>query len=364
VVSLGLGPLAGCNSSGDEQAGIGAKEVAAPYPTSTVLVGLTLDWSTHRRHAAGADNWPLTWADDGHQYAAWGDGFGWNGDDDAKSGAGVTRIVGGRDDYRGEDRYASGEMGCGDLCGKSYGMLALGDSLYSWLSPNSNVANLARASLYRSTDGGSTWRPTEVVFDSDDGLGIPFFLQAGQGYGAARDEYVYVYFTELVEPDRWKVQVPGRHSLARVARTSIEDGSAYEFWKGPTGGAGDPVWGSMSDRQPVFEDPNGVMHSSIIYLPEMGRYVLMTSHSAFAEGNLGVFDGPNPWGPWTTVFYTTGWPAGGEIARTSFYWNIAPKWLNDGDMSFVMVFTGIRENDAWNSIEGRFIAPHDEVGTP
>ena len=35
----------------------------APYPDSTLIAGLSLDWSTHRRGAQGSDNFQLTWAD-------------------------------------------------------------------------------------------------------------------------------------------------------------------------------------------------------------------------------------------------------------------------------------------------------------
>ena len=90
-------------------------------------------------------------------------------------------------------------------------------------------------------------------------------------------------------------------------------------------------------------------------LPTRGRYLLFTNHTEFAGGNLGVFDAPEPWGPWTTVEYSRAWPAGGEVAPSAFYWNISPKWLDEQDESFVLVFTGIGENDAWNSVAGRLV---------
>jgi len=40
----------------------------APYPDSTFLEGITWDFSSHVERAPGSDNWPVTWADDGHQY--------------------------------------------------------------------------------------------------------------------------------------------------------------------------------------------------------------------------------------------------------------------------------------------------------
>src|SRR5262249_59302981 len=44
---------------------------AAPYPASKVITGLA--WVPREsivRKARGSDNWPLTWADDDHQYTA------------------------------------------------------------------------------------------------------------------------------------------------------------------------------------------------------------------------------------------------------------------------------------------------------
>jgi hypothetical protein len=51
----------------------------APYPPSPAISDITFEWSSHERHAPGSDNWPITWADDGHQYTSWGDGGGFDG---------------------------------------------------------------------------------------------------------------------------------------------------------------------------------------------------------------------------------------------------------------------------------------------
>ena len=53
---------------------VGALAAAAvpPYPPSPVIARVEFDFSTHRRLAPGSDNWPVTWADDGHLYGAWG----------------------------------------------------------------------------------------------------------------------------------------------------------------------------------------------------------------------------------------------------------------------------------------------------
>ena len=70
---------------------------------------LSIDWKfdTHVQRGAGADQWPLTWADDGNLYAAWGDGWGWNKQGPKRS-IGVTRISGMPPDLRGEDLWGAG----------------------------------------------------------------------------------------------------------------------------------------------------------------------------------------------------------------------------------------------------------------
>ncbi len=46
------------------------------YPRSQTIERVEFDFSTHDCRAPGSDNWPITWADDDHQYTAWGDGAG------------------------------------------------------------------------------------------------------------------------------------------------------------------------------------------------------------------------------------------------------------------------------------------------
>ncbi len=74
----------------------------APYPPSPVIAGVAFDWSTHQRSALGSDNWQRTWADDDHQYGAWGDGGGFRGDNTTgRVDLGFGRIEGTRDAYQG-----------------------------------------------------------------------------------------------------------------------------------------------------------------------------------------------------------------------------------------------------------------------
>src|SRR6187549_400513 len=75
---------------------------AAPYPPSPVIARVEFEFSTHRRLAPGSDNWPTTWADDGHLYSAWGDGGGFGGtNSNGRVSLGIAQLEGNWHDYRG-----------------------------------------------------------------------------------------------------------------------------------------------------------------------------------------------------------------------------------------------------------------------
>ncbi|MGH7549851.1 MAG: hypothetical protein ACREK3_03755, partial [Gemmatimonadota bacterium] len=104
----------------------------APYSSSPVVASITFDFSTHDRRAPGSDNWPVTWADDDHQYTTWGDGGGFGGTEgDGRVSLGVARVTGGRGDYTGKNLWGGAdpviEAGFG---GKSYGIVSIDGVLY------------------------------------------------------------------------------------------------------------------------------------------------------------------------------------------------------------------------------------------
>src|SRR5690349_9031310 len=75
-----------------------------PYPRSPVIDRVEFDFQTHRRLAPGSDNWPTTWANDGHLYSVWGDGGGFGGTNSkGRVLLGVARIEGGPNDYIGRN---------------------------------------------------------------------------------------------------------------------------------------------------------------------------------------------------------------------------------------------------------------------
>src|SRR3954454_16517832 len=97
---------------------------ADPYPPSPLLPGLTLDWSSYTRLAVGADNWATTWGGDGKLYASFGDGSGLTAG--SRQSLGFARLTGSSAQAVGGVDLPTGAL----RSGKSYGVLAIGRTLY------------------------------------------------------------------------------------------------------------------------------------------------------------------------------------------------------------------------------------------
>ncbi|MBW2524702.1 MAG: DUF4185 domain-containing protein [Deltaproteobacteria bacterium] len=357
LVSCGYGPVAW----------------GQPYPASTVITEVSFDFATHARLAPGSDNWPITWADDGHQYGAWGDGGGFDGtNQDGRVSLGVARIEGPLSSHQGFNVWGGfNPENPAQFTGKSYGILSVGGTLYMWVSPDPKP-HLTEARIAFSTDHGATWQQSSWAFTFADELTIPTFLNFGQDYAGARDGFVYSYYihpqygpgesTAAEAVNGFHVHAPGELYLSRVPSDEILTEGSYEFFGGLDTG-GDPLWTSdRTEKQPVFRDANGVgWNVSASYNAGLGRYLLMTEHTLTHQAHLGMFDGPEPWGPWTTVVYTDAFGSG-EIELTTFYWSFSNKWTSADGRSFTLVFTGRASNDSWNVVEGAFEAESPAAG--
>ncbi|MEO2048074.1 MAG: hypothetical protein ABGX16_16080 [Pirellulales bacterium] len=344
-----------------------------PYPPSQTIASWTLDFSTHVRRAQGSDNWPLTWSDDGHQYTAFGDGGGFKGTNSVgRVSLGFARLQGHANDYSGHNLWGGKDAPqAAQFNGKSYGILSLDGVLYAWVGPGSGTESYREARLYRSPDKSQSWQPASWSFEADDGIIMPTILNYGCDNAKARDSFVYHYFIGLanIHSTKLAVQKPGAIYLARVSANHLFTSRDDYRWFAGKDTIGIPQWiAEPAERHPVFEDANGVgWNLSVSYNSGLKRYLLATEHTATCEGNLGLFDAPEPWGPWTVVAYhdhgqRNAFGAETDVASTTFYWNFAPAWISDNGENFTLVFTGIGENDSWNSVQGRFtlhgLTPH------
>ncbi len=357
-------------------------EARAPYPPSAIIAGVEFDFSTHRRLAPGSDNWPLTWADDGHLYTAWGDGGGFGGTNrEGRVYLGVARVEGDPASYSGSNVWGGVSPGRpAQFGGKSYGILSVGGVLYLWVSPQPNP-HLEYCQMAVSRDHGASWRLTDLKFHFADGLTLPTFLNFGRDYSGARDGYVYSYFVQPAwGPGKaprggdtdFDVHIPGRIALSRVPRAQLLDLGSYEFFAGRDA-AGRPLWShDVRQKRPVFTDEaNGVgWNLSVSFHPGLQRYLLCTQHTENRAGNIGIYDAPEPWGPWTTVLFDRKWGVP-HIEASTWLWHFPTKWFGADGSSFTMVFTGKNSNDSWNTVAGRFIlsgserapAPDSETGS-
>jgi len=238
------------------------------------------------------------------------------------------------------------------------------------------VRNAKNAQLAWSRDRGKTWAWADWRFT--ESFGYPTFLNFGRanaGVPTRMQGYVYSYF---IRPESTDIEVqgpkgrgnivhkPGILYLARIDEKMLPGKkSDWKFFKG-LNAKGAPFWGSLAEKTPVFEDPNGVgwcLSSS--YHPASDRILLATEHDVSHQGQFGIFDAPNPWGPWTTVeYYSHDKPFGANRAGSElpwrnnlFYLSFITKWFDEDE--FTISFTGSgrgEDNDSFNTVRGRFLS--------
>ena len=250
---------------------------AAPYPASTTITGINWDTSTYSYAGVGGDIWPVTWHADGTLRAAYGDGqIGCS----SKVSYGTVAIS------TTAPTASMQSTGCGPTGvgkGKIMALGAAGSTLFASMGQQSTSGS----PIARSTDGGRSWvkgwSPTWQVVN---------FVNFGRGNAGAPGGYVYVidYSSTAVKltrfpADKWNVS------------------SAYQYFSGTSAA---PAWSSSRGAaKAIFTDPAGVRQPTLQYVPGLGRYLLTAAHTG--PGKVGVFEAPEPWGPWRTVYYAENW---------------------------------------------------------
>jgi CubicO group peptidase (beta-lactamase class C family) len=305
----------------------------APYPPSPIITGM--EWAPRGsiiRLAPGSDNWPLTWADDDDLYAAYGDGNGFAPFTPTKLSLGLARISGGPAHPQGRNLRAptAEQSGEGRDGLKASGLLMVDGVLYLW------ARNAANARLAWSKDHGRTWAWAGWRFTTS--FGCPTFLNFGRDYAGARDGYVYVY-----SPDSETAYEPAdRMVLARAPKGRLTDREAYEFFSG-VDAQGAARWErDIARRGAVFTHPGRCYRSGVSYDAALRRYLWVQTlpesrdpRGPRFQGGFGVYDAPEPWGPWTTVYLTNDWDVGpGESG------SFPTKWIGEDGRTVHLVFSG------------------------
>jgi hypothetical protein len=240
---------------------------------------------------------------------------------------GFAKVTGTSSAFQGTNiRSNSGErLGDGANGAKASGMLMVGGVLYMW------VRNVGNSQLAWSEDHGRTW---QWGFHFDTSFGSPAFLNAGRNYNGALDDFVYVYSQDgpsAYEPDDALV-------LARVPKGRIRDVTAYEFLQ-HLDSSGRATWTrDLKQRGAVFRFPGHCQRVDAVYNPLLKRYLLAVAYNS--KGGWGIYDAPEPWGPWTTAFHTDYW----GIEGTHGY-RLPAKWIGPDSNTMTLVFSGIRLPD-------------------
>jgi len=309
------------------------RPTAFPVPPSPVIGEIR--WApkdTITRHARGSDNWPMTWADDDALYTAYGDGNGFEPFTPEKLSLGFARLTGGPADFKGVNlRSPTGETrGDGAKGKKASGLLCVDGVLYLL------ARNAANAQLGWSGDHGRTWTWADWKFTTS--FGCPTFLNFGKNYAGARDKFVYLY-----SPDHDSAyERADRMVLARAPQSQLPRRDAYEFFV-RLGAGGRPVWtNDIAQRGAVFTNPGRCYRSGVTYDATLQRYlwvqILPQSRHPRGprfQGGFGVYDAPEPWGPWTTVFFAEDWDVGpGETA------SFPTPWMSADGRTVQLVFSG------------------------
>jgi CubicO group peptidase (beta-lactamase class C family) len=306
---------------------------APPYPPSPVIAGIR--WApadSIERQACGSDNWPMTWADDDQLYTAYGDGFGFEPPVDQKLSLGFARVTGMPPEFSGHNiRSPSGERkGDGKTGIKASGLLMVDGVLYMW------VRNASNAQLAWSHDRARTWQWSSWKLTTS--FGCPTFLNFGRDYSGARDNFVYVYSPDVEDA----YSAANQMVLARVPKTRLRQRESYEFFAG-LDPDNQPIWAEeIGKRQPVFEHAGNCYRSGITYNAGLQRYLWCQvlppqkgSRGPRFAGGFGLYDAPEPWGPWSTVFFTRRWDVGpGETS------SLPTKWISREGRNVYLVFSG------------------------
>jgi hypothetical protein len=131
----------------------------------------------------------------------------------------------------------------------------------------------------------------------------------------------------------------------RVPRDQIVRRGAWQF-SVERDDQGQPLWShDINLRGAVFEHRDACLRSAITFNTGINRYLWWqavpppTGHEDRGDtrfvGGFGIYDAPEPWGPWTTAFFTTDWGTGpGE------HGDFPSKRIRDDGRTLYLVFSG------------------------
>lgn len=297
------------------------------YPYSKVIKSIRWHVDTYQSGAIGSDLFPTTWASDNKIYTAWGDGKGFSGDE--RRSYGVSVISGVPPILKIQDVFYGPK---GDGKGKIIDIISVDGILYGTFSTQDDKWPNSSYRIIWSNDKGRSWKFTSWAWPRGAGTFEPRkFLQAGMDYSQAKNEYIYIYGREVGNPNEF--------FLARVQKKNMLDNQSYEYYSG-LDQENMQLWRShQKDKVAIFTDPNVKQYKinsfCVFYNMGIDRFLAVTSHGD--AGQIGIFESPTPFGPWSTIDYYENWMgmSGGIFLSMSF----PAKWINTEEQTMWAVFS-------------------------
>ena len=310
---------------------VASVNAGAPYSNSTIISNIIWDDKKNiARAASGSDNWPITWGDDDYLYTAYGDGYGFDPKVSEKLSMGFAKVEGNFPGFVGTNIRSSIEQyGNGSSGKKASGMLSIDGVLYMWVR---NIdGNGKHSQLAWSEDYGKTWQWSNWKFEE---FGYSTFINFGKNYEGARDNYVYT----ISHNNESAYDAADDFVLLRCLKTKLGKKENWQFYSGLSDGK--PQWSShINERASIFRHRGKCLRSGISYNQAIGRFIwwqqIPVHFDTRYTGGFGIYEAPEPWGPWTTVFFTRKWDTGpGETG------SFPTKWMSEDGKTMYLVFSG------------------------
>ena len=353
----------------------------SPYPASRILGGIVWDESSKQRYTRHGDLWDSTWASDNAVYGAWGDGYGFACS--SKRQIGLSALYGSPDSgvLTGIDAlcgapYPPTCAANSQIGGKDQGVVALpGAVIYMFHTtqnirqPNGTCGDVTKAWLAKSVDNGYTWTDhvSSLQWPDASGFNPSSILQYGQAQagGLAPDsgnvQYLYIYGLKRAFPRNvYLARVPS------VPSNAIEAPANWSYYAGKDP-SGNPTWSqSSAAAAPIWSDPNQSEYLAVTFDRAMGRYIAYSDHGSGCAGKpcerqVGLFDAPSPWGPWTTIDYEEQFDNSGCGSnclgnQRAVGWSMMQKWMSGDGVGIWVEYNSTGTYDSLNLIRGRLSA--------
>ena len=289
------------------------------------------------RTAKDGDNWPLTWADDDALYTTWGDGTGFVPKVEKKLSMGFARITGHRTISAATTSAPppsnSARAARARKAGASCAWMACS------ISGSGTPTTGRDAQLAWSRDHAKTWTFADWKFAE---FGMMGFVNFGKDYAGARDEFVYAY-----SHDDPRADTPADRFILMRAPKDSSRSARHGSSSSKLDADGQPVWTrDIAAARRGFRKPRRLPALRDDLLRAAARYlwwqhlpqppgVTNDRGDTRFTGGFAVYDAPEPWGPWTTAFFTERWDVGpGE------HGDFPAKWMSADGMTLHLVFSG------------------------